>query len=123
MSDSWDSGGREADEEAGGSDDEGQGFPVMRAGEVGFRVQTARESEREERQAGTWRGGGFGRASEGIKRPLESRILEDGESSEGEGKSVAVEGEPRTAGADVGSSISAGSLVSSDAGGTETRGV
>ena len=53
MSDCWDSGGREADEEAGGSDDEGQGFPVMRAGEVGFRVQTARESEREERQAGT----------------------------------------------------------------------
>ena len=53
MSDCWDSGGREADEEAGGSDDEGQGFPVMRAGEVGFRVQTARESEREERQAST----------------------------------------------------------------------
>ena len=34
-----------------------------------------------------------------------------------------MEGESRTAGADVGSSISAGSLVSSDAGGTETRGV
>ena len=43
MSDSWDSGGREADEEAGGSDDEEQGFPVTRAGEVGFRVQAARE--------------------------------------------------------------------------------
>ena len=43
ISDSWDSGGREADEEAGGSDDEEQGFPVTIAGEVGFRVQAARE--------------------------------------------------------------------------------
>ena len=60
-----DSGRREADE----SGDKEQGFPVMRAGEVGFRVQTARESEREQRRAGTRRGGGFCRASEGIKRP------------------------------------------------------
>ena len=43
--------------------------------------------------------------------------------SEEEGKSVAVEGGSRGAGADVGSSILAGSIVSSDAGGTETRGV
>ena len=82
-----------------------------------------RESEREERRAGTRRGGGFCGASEGIKRPWESRILGDGELSEEEGKSVAVEGGSREAGADVGSSISAGSIVSSNAGGTETRGV
>ena len=62
-------GGREADEEAGGSGDKERGFPVTRAGEVGFRVQTARELEREERQAGTQRGGGFPGASEGITRP------------------------------------------------------
>ena len=40
---------------------------------------------------------------EGIKRLLESRILENGESLEGEGKSVAVKGKSETAGADVGS--------------------
>ena len=79
------------------------------------------ESEREERRAGTQRGGGFG--GEGIKRPWESRILGDGESSEEEGKSVAVEGGSRAAGAAVASSISAGPIVSSDAGGSDTRDV